>query len=128
MIKHVYSGSKWEKQAGYSRAKRMGPCIAVSGTVAVDGEGKLVGMGDAYEQARFILQKIEKSLVEAGASLKDVIRTRLYLADMKHFEAVGRAHKEAFEGVDPATSAVAIGALVDPSMWVEIEVDAYILE
>ncbi|MHB8254933.1 MAG: RidA family protein [Acidiferrobacter sp.] len=126
MIKHVYSGSKWEEQASYSRAKRMGPCIAVSGTVAVDAAGKLVGPHDAYEQARFILQKIAKALAEADASLKDVIRTRLYLADMKDFEAVGRAHKEVFQGIDPATTAVAVGALVDPAMLVEIEADAYV--
>jgi len=126
VIKHVYSGSKWEKQASYSRAKRMGPYIAVSGTVAVDAAGNVVGAQDAYEQARFILQKIEKALTEAGASLKDVIRTRLYLGDMKYFEEVGRAHKEAFSGIDPATTAVAVGALVDPTMLVEIEADAYV--
>lgn len=126
MIKHVYSGSKWEKQAAYSRAKRMGPHIAISGTVAVDAAGHVVGAHSAYEQARFILQKIEKALTEAGSSLQDVIRTRMYLADMKDFEGVGRAHREAFQGIDPATTAVGVGALVDPAMLVEIEVDAYV--
>lgn len=126
MVKNVYSGSRWEKQAAYSRARRIGPSVAVSGTVAVDTQGQLVGAGDAYQQARFILQKIEAALREAGASLKDVIRTRLYLADMSYFEEVGRAHKDVFEGIDPATSAVQVAALVDSSMLVEIEVDAYV--
>lgn len=123
MAKNVYSGSRWEKLAAYSRARRIGPCVAVSGTVAVDAQGQL---GDAYQQARFILQKIETALREAGASLSDVTRTRLYLADMRHFEEVGRAHKDVFQGIDPATSAVQVAALVDPAMLVEIEADAYI--
>lgn len=126
MAKNVYSGSRWEKLAAYSRARRIGPCIAVSGTVAVDAQGQVVGPGDAYQQALFILQKIETALREAGASLSDVMRTRLYLADMRDFEDVGRAHKEVFQGIDPATSAVQVAALVDPAMLVEIEADAYV--
>jgi len=126
MIKNVYSGSPWEKQVAYSRARRIGPMIAVSGTVAADGQGAVVGAGDAYAQTRFILQKIERALIEAGATLRDVVRTRIYLANMGHFAEVGRAHKEVFEGIDPATSAIQVAALINEAMLVEIEVDAYL--
>ena len=125
MIKHVYSGTTFEQQMAYARAKRVGPYIAVSGTAAFDG-GEIVGRGDAYEQARFIFQKVGKALAEAGASLGDVIRTRIYLIDMKHFDDVARAHKEVFAGIDPAATAIEVAGFVDETMLVEIEVDAFI--
>jgi enamine deaminase RidA (YjgF/YER057c/UK114 family) len=117
------SGAPWEDKVGYSRAVQFGNTIELSGTVAVDDQG-IVGKGDAYAQARFIIQKIEKVLAQAGFSLEDVIRTRMYVTDISEWEEVGRAHGEYFGTIKPATSMVEVSGLIDPEYLVEIEVTA----
>lgn len=117
------SGAKWEDIVGYSRAVKMGNLIEVSGTTAVE-EGVLVGKDDAYLQTKIILQKIEKVLQEAGASLENVVRTRMYVTDISRWEEVGRAHGEFFRHIKPASAMVEVSALIDPEMLVEIEVTA----
>jgi enamine deaminase RidA (YjgF/YER057c/UK114 family) len=120
----VYSGAPWEPRVAYCRAKRVGSWIAVSGTAAVDDAGKSVAPGDVYEQSRFILRKIERALGELGSSLRDVVRTRTFLVDMRRFDEFARAHREAFAGIDPAATCVEVTRLVSPELVVEIEVDA----
>ncbi len=117
------SGAKWEDIVGYSRAVQFGNTLEVSGTVAVDEAG-IVGKGDCYAQARFILQKIEKVMVQAGFKLTDVVRTRMYVKDISQWEKVGRAHGEFFGAIKPATSMVEVSGLIDPEYLVEIEVTA----
>ena len=124
--RNVYSGSPWEAQVAYCRAKRVGDDVFVSGTVAVDAEGRPVAPGDVYEQTRYVLQKIGRALADLGASLNDVVRTRTFLVDMERFEDFGRAHREAFEGVDPAATCVQVARLVSPEFVVEVEVDAIV--
>lgn len=127
MARHnISSGTKWEPVVGYSRAVRVGPHVHVAGTTAVDGAGALVGPGDAYAQTAFILRKIETALIEAGASMSQVVRTRMFVTDISRFEEIGRAHGEVFGGIRPASTMVEVKALVDPAMLVEIEADAYI--
>jgi enamine deaminase RidA (YjgF/YER057c/UK114 family) len=126
MRKNVYSGTAWEPKVAYCRAKRVGNVIAVSGTVAVDEEGKVVGPGDLYVQTAFALKKIEKALRALDASLKDVVRTRTYVTDISRFDDFARAHREAFQGVDPAATCVEVARLVSPELVVEIEVDAIV--
>ncbi len=121
----ITSGAKWEDIVGYSRAVRIGNQIEVAGTTAVDGD-EIAGKGDAYLQTRFIIQKIEKALSEAGAELKDVIRTRMYVTDISRWEEVGRAHGEFFRTVKPASTMVEVKGLVHPDMLVEIEVSAVV--
>ena len=121
----ITSGAKWEDIVGYSRAVRIGNQIEVAGTTAVDGD-EIVGIGDAYLQTRYIIQKIEKALSEAGAELKDVIRTRMYVTDISRWEEVGRAHGEFFRTVKPASTMVEVKGLVHPDMLVEIEVSAVV--
>lgn len=123
MRKTVYSGTAWEPRVAYCRAKRVGNVVAVSGTVAVDEQGKVVG-ADTYEQTRYALQKIEQALRELGSGLHDVVRTRTYLTDISTFEQFARAHREAFTGVDPAATCVEVSRLVSPEFLVEVEVDA----
>lgn len=120
----VSSGTIWEQRYGYSRAVRIGNIIAVAGTTASDEQSQLVGVGDAYAQAKFIFAKIEKALHGVGATLNDVIRTRVYVTDEAIWEAAARAHGEVFSEIRPANTLIIIKGLVDPRMLVEIEVDA----
>jgi len=121
--KNFSSGAKWEDIVGYSRAVLMGNHLEISGTVATDETGT-VGKGDFYLQTRFIIEKIEKVLKQAGFELTDVIRTRIFVTDISHWEEVGKAHGEFFSDIKPATSMVEVSALIDPDYLVEIEVTA----
>mgnify|MGYP000873095086 CR=1 FL=1 len=120
------SGAKWEDIVGYSRAVRVGNTVEVTGTVAVDDENKLVGENNAYEQTRFIISKIEKVLARAGASLQDVVRTRMFVTDISRWEEYGRAHGEFFGTIKPCTSMIEVSALIAPEYLIEIEATAII--
>ena len=122
------SGAKWENIVGYSRAVKTGNTIEVSGTVAVDDNGNTVGINDAYTQTRFIIQKIEKVLQQAGSSLKDVVRTRMLVTDISRWQEYGKAHGEFFTGIFPCTSMIEVKALIDPEYLIEIEVTAVVLK
>ena len=123
---NISSGTQWEEVVGYSRAVRVGNVIEVAGTTAVDEHGQVVGANDPAEQTRYILSKIEKALVEAGATLKDVVRTRMFVTDISQWEAIGRVHGEYFRAIKPAASMVEVKALIDPDLVVEIEATAVI--
>lgn len=120
------SGAKWEDIVGYSRAVKMGNTIEVTGTVAVDDNSKLVGGDNAYEQTRFIIQKIEKVLQRAGASLKDVVRTRMFVTDISRWEEYGKAHGEFFKDIRPCTSMIEVKGLISPEYLIEIEATAIV--
>ena len=122
----VSSGAPWESIVGYCRAVRTGPHIAVSGTAPVGDDGKVVGVGDPYRQAKRCIEIIAAALEQSGAGLDDVVRTRMYVTDISHWEAVGKAHGEAFREIQPATTLVEVTALIDPDMLVEIEADAFV--
>jgi enamine deaminase RidA (YjgF/YER057c/UK114 family) len=120
----ISSGTEWEKKYGYSRAVVAGDLVIVAGTTAVDETGAVVGADNPYEQARFIYQKIDRALREAGSSLQDVVRVRTFVTDISRWEDVARAQGEVFAEIRPAATLVQVSALVDPRLLVEIEADA----
>jgi len=122
------SGAPWEEIVGYSRAVRTGPFIAVTGSAAVGPDGQLVGEGDAYAQTSRCIEVIKEALEGAGASLDDVVRTRMFVTDIEQWPEIGRAHQEAFGGIMPATTMVEVSRLIDPAMLVEIEADAVVCD
>ncbi|OAS13607.1 RidA family protein [Paenibacillus oryzisoli] len=121
----VFTGSPWEPVVGYCRAIRVGDRIEVAGTTAMK-DGEVVGVGNAYEQARFILQTIEQALQELGAQRSDVVRTRMFVTDISLWEAFGKAHGEFFRDVQPVATMVEVKALIDPRLLIEIEVEAIV--
>ncbi|UEG50154.1 RidA family protein [Ferruginibacter lapsinanis] len=121
----IASGSAWENIVGYSRAVRVGNIIEVAGTTAVDGD-QLIGEGDVYVQTRFIFSKIEKALHEAGSSLNDVVRTRMYVTDISKWELIAKAHGEVFGQIKPVTTMVEVAKLIDEKLLIEIEMTAII--
>ena len=124
--KTIQSGAPWEASVGYCRAVRTGPHISVSGTAPLGPDGAVVGVGDPYAQAKRCIEIIAAALAEAGAGLEHVVRTRMFVTDISQWEAIGRAHGEAFGDIRPATSMVEVSALIDPDMLVEIEADAFV--
>ncbi len=123
---NISSGGPWEAVIGYSRAVRVGNQVFVAGTTAVGPDGVVIGTGDPYAQTIQALNTVRQALEQAGATLSDVVRTRMFVTDMSHWEAVGRAHGEFFRDVRPAATMVEVSRLIDPAMLVEIEADAVI--
>lgn len=121
MRKNFSSGAKWEDIVGYSRAVQVGNTLEVTGTVAVNDKSELIGRGDFYLQTQFILQKMKGVIEQAGFSMEDVVRTRIFVTDISHWEQVGKAHQEVFGKIKPATTMVQVSALISPEYLVEIE-------
>ena len=124
--RHVSTGTPYEASVGYSRAVRVGQIVHVAGTTAIDEQGAVVGAGDAYRQAAYALSKIEAALAALGATIGDVVRTRMYVTDIANWEGIARAHGERFADVRPAATMVEVRRLIDPAMLVEIEVEAIV--
>jgi enamine deaminase RidA (YjgF/YER057c/UK114 family) len=125
---NISSGAPWEDIVGYSRAVRIGNVIEVAGTTAVDENGQVVGPGDPAEQTKFILSKIENALIAAGASLKDVVRTRMFVTNIADWESIGQVHGLYFKDIKPAATMVEVKSLISPELLVEVEVTAVLVE
>lgn len=125
--KNISSASPWEELVGYSRAVRVGNVIEVAGTTATDGD-QIIGKGSMYLQAKFIFEKIEKSLREAGASMEDVVRTRMFVTDISKWEEAGKAHAECFKSIRPVATMVEVSNLIDSDLLIEIEVTAIVAD
>jgi enamine deaminase RidA (YjgF/YER057c/UK114 family) len=123
---NISSGAKWEDIVGYSRAVRIGNLIEVAGTTALDENGQVVGINDPYQQTKFIIAKIEKALGASGAALSDVIRTRMFVTDISHWEEIGKAHGEYFKEIKPATTMVEVRSLISDDLLIEVEVTAIV--
>jgi enamine deaminase RidA (YjgF/YER057c/UK114 family) len=129
MRRQLYSsGTSWEPVVGYSRAVRVDGRIWVSGTTSTGSDGAIVGKGDPYAQAKQAIANIERALAAAGAVLADVVRTRIFVTDIAHWQDIGRAHREAFADIRPATTMVEVSRLIDPDLLMEIEADAVIID